>query len=186
MAQYYLQEAIHGYTGSNNSSSISGEGYSSKVQFEKIYKFLGGLFDPNMSNHDEEYEELTTTDQEVVKILMDNLAINLMGNNSSSSSSSTTTATTVNHQTNSATNAIITNNNNLNTTTNNNQVLSNGISPLATNNGIKLEFMQTNTTISFNNDDVLSPSTLKSYKMSPRVLGGANMLQSLASDINNQ
>jgi hypothetical protein len=45
--------------------------------FAKIYTFLGSLFDPNTTGHEEALNAMNPVDRETIQFLMHNLAINL-------------------------------------------------------------------------------------------------------------
>lgn len=71
-AQLYLQQAI-----ATNNFEEPLNGVKSGANFQKIYSFLGGLFDPSTSGHAKELAKMNSVDRDVIQLLMKNLASNL-------------------------------------------------------------------------------------------------------------
>jgi len=97
-AQYYLQQAIAANSteerrvvdendivrnqypvGNMTTSSTSSSTSSSQKSpnFQRIYSFLGSLFDPSTQGHVDELRSMDEVDRQVIQLLMQNLASNL-------------------------------------------------------------------------------------------------------------
>jgi len=82
-AQYYLQQSLNNSPVEEN--NVNQESQNTKVpNFQKIYSFLGSLFDPSATEHVEELRKMDPIDREVIQLLMENLAVNLSKHNSNS------------------------------------------------------------------------------------------------------
>ncbi|CEP00703.1 unnamed protein product (mitochondrion) [Plasmodiophora brassicae] len=74
-AQFYLQQAIAAH--SSEDKKGDGNDANKAPNFQKIYSFLGSLFDPSATGHVDQLRGMDNMDRQVVQLLMQNLASNL-------------------------------------------------------------------------------------------------------------
>lgn len=78
-AQFYLQQAIAANTSEEKRQSADELDSTNQLfpNFQKIYSFLGSLFDPSTAGHVEELKKMDEVDRQVIHLLMQNLTSNL-------------------------------------------------------------------------------------------------------------